>query len=535
MSNVLSGLRACVAADGVLDDAETLGLYSQDVYRSGEQAIAVLRPASRDEVSAVVATAARQGLGIYARGGGMSYTDAYLAGSGEAIVLDLSRLDRVLHIAAEDLYAVVEPGCTWAALDAALAPHGLRSVFWGPMSGKVATVGGAMSQGAVTFGSARNGSSAGAALGFEVVLGDGRVLRTGSDGQPGHVPFFRPYGPDFTGLFTGDAGALGIKTAIALQLEPRPACGDGLSFAFADFDGLRRAISEVSRQGLATEIFGAEAALVQLMTGEQTLADGISALMAAGRAQGNAWRALRQMVRIARHGRKFLGTARYTASFLTEAPDARRLRLALDDLRAVIGPLGLEIPNTMAAVTRAMPFPDPMLLGPEGRRLLPLHAIVPHSRVAALHEAFSAWQGERRESLAAHDVLVFLVYATCGRSGFLYEPVIYWRDSWPELHRRSTPPEMLARWTEAPAAPAARALVEQLRQELVELFYAHGAAHLQIGRSYPWSRGRDPAALALFDAIKGELDPSGAINPGALMAGREDADGSSTDLRRQTR
>ena len=520
MSSAAAELRECVGPDSVLDDAESLELYSQDVYRSGQTAVAVVRPANRDEVSQVVARASRLGLAVYVRGGGMSYTDAYLPESDRAIVLDVSRLDRVLEISAEDLYAVVEPGCTWASLDAALAPHGLRSTFWGPMSGKVATVGGSMSQGAVTFGSGRNGSSANAALGFEVVLGDGRVLRTGTDGQPGHLPFFRPYGPDLTGLFTGDAGALGIKTAIALQLEPRPACGDGLSFAFGDFDGLRRAVSEVSRRGLATEIFGAESALVQLMTGEQTLSQGLGGLWAAGRAQSNPWRAARQMLRIARHGRRFLGDARYTASFLTEAPDGRRLSMALDDLRAAVGTLGIEIPNTMAAVTRAMPFPDPMLLGPEGRRLLPLHGIVPHSRVAALHAAFSDWLSARASELAERDVLVFLVYATCGRSGFLYEPVIYWRDSWPELHRRMMPPEMLERWSEPPAAPEARALVERVRGELVELFYRHGAAHLQIGRSYPWSRARDPAALALFDTLKQSVDPAGCVNPGALMAGR---------------
>jgi len=519
--DAVAALRACVAAGGVRDDGATLSLYAQDVYRGGAEALAVVRPTSSEEVSRVVATAARFGLAIHVRGGGMSYTDAYLAESSEAIVIDLSGLDRVRHIAVEDLYAIVEPGCTWAALDAALAPHGVRCVFWGPMSGKVATVGGGMSQGAVTFGSGRNGSSAGAALGFEIVLGDGRVLRTGVDGQPGHAPFFRPYGPDLTGLFTGDAGALGIKTAITLQLEPRPECGDGLSFAFADFETLRRAVANVSRAGLATEIFGAEASLVQLMTGEQTLSQGFGALLAAGRAQRTPWRALRQMVRIARHGRSFMGNARYTASFLTEARDGRRLQLALDDLRDAVGTLGLEIPNTMAAVTRAMPFPDPMLLGPEGRRLLPLHGIFPHSGVGEMHTAFRAWQSSREALLAEHDILVFVVYATCGRSGFLYEPVIYWRDSWPALHRQFSPPEMLARWQEPAPAPAAQAAVEQVRCELIELLYRHGAVHLQIGRSYPWSRERDPAALELFDSIKRTLDPHGLINPGALMAGRE--------------
>ena len=517
MNDLSAAFRVAVGAANVLDDSSARLRYAQDVYRSGALPLAVVRPENRDQVVAAIITARRHGLGVHVRGGGMSYTDACTPAGAEAIVLDMSRMDRVVHVAAEDLYVTVEPACTWAALDAALATHGLRAVFWGPMSGRVATVGGAMSQGAVTFGSGRNGPSASAALSFEIVTGDGRVLRTGADGQPGHLPFFRHYGPDFTGLFTGDAGALGVKTAITLQLEPRPACGDGLSFSFVDFDELVQAVATVSRHGLATEVFGAQSSLVELVTGGQTLADGLAGLRAVARAQRHPWRAMVQLARIARHGRRFLDGAKYTASFLTEAPDNRRLRFALDDLRKAVGTLGIEIPNTMAAVTRATPFPDPLVLGPEGRRLLPLHGILPYSRVTQVHEAFTSWLADRQSELTKHDVLVFLVYATSGRGGFLYEPVIYWRDSWPELHQEVMPAQMLERWQEPSPAPAARMLVEQIRCELVDLLYRHGAVHLQIGRSYPWSLERDPGALDMFDAIKTRLDPAGLVNPGALM------------------
>ena len=49
--------------------------------------------------------------------------------------------------------------------------------------------------------------------------GEGQVIHTGMDAQAKHVPFFRNYGPDITGLFTHDAGALGIKTGVTLALE----------------------------------------------------------------------------------------------------------------------------------------------------------------------------------------------------------------------------------------------------------------------------------------------------------------------------
>lgn len=500
----------------VLDDAASLELYSQDVYRAGVKPLAVLRPGTVEQVQAVVDEAARAGVALFLRGGGMSYTDAYLPDRTAALVLDLSRLDRIREIATDDLHATVEAGCTWAALDAALAPHGLRAVFWGPMSGQRSTIGGAMSQGAVTFGSGRNGPSGAAALGFEIVLGDGRLLRTGSGGQPGHAPFFRHYGPDLTGLFAADAGALGIKTAVTLQLEPRPACGDGLSFAFERFDDLAAAVAVVARHGLATEVFGAETALLRWVAGAQDLRQDLKALWAAGRAQSNPLRAARQMYRIARSGRRFLAAAAYAVNFLTEAEDPTRLRLLLDDIRRAVGEHGLEIPNTMAAVTRAMPFPDPMVLGPEGRRLLPLHGIFPHSTVGAFNAAFEAWLRGQQAALAQHDVRVYVVYATCGASTFLFEPVIYWKDSWPALHRRTMPPAMLAAWTEPPPNDAARQLVERLRVEIIDLMYAHGAAHLQIGRAYPYTRERDAAALALLRGIKTATDPQALLNPGAL-------------------
>ena len=105
MSSAAAELRECVGPDSVLDDAESLEFYSQDVYRSGQSAVAVVRPANRDEVSQVVARASRLGLAVHVRGGGMSYTDAYLPESDRAIVLDVSRLDRVLEWRRDELLA----------------------------------------------------------------------------------------------------------------------------------------------------------------------------------------------------------------------------------------------------------------------------------------------------------------------------------------------------------------------------------------------------------------------------------------------
>ena len=75
------------------------------------------------------------------------------------------------------MYVTVQPGVTWEELDIALRSHNLITPFWGPFSGKFATIGGSISQNAASFGSAKHGPSGNSLTGVEVVVADGRVIR----------------------------------------------------------------------------------------------------------------------------------------------------------------------------------------------------------------------------------------------------------------------------------------------------------------------------------------------------------------------
>jgi D-lactate dehydrogenase (cytochrome) len=432
------------------------------------------------------------------------------------VIVDLSALKRIRTLSTVDMTVTAESGCTWAELDAALAPHSLRAKFWGPMSGARATLGGGMSQGAATFGSARHGTSASAALGFEVVLGTGDILDTARIGASSREAFFRPYGPDLTGLFTGDAGALGIKTAVTLQLEPRPSVRDSVSFAFDSFEALATTVAAVSRRGLATEMFGLETALARLAAGDAALAQDLGMLWQVVKAQHGLGAALRQLLRMARGGRRFLSGSTYIGHFLCEAHDARRLALDLQELRSIATQHGREVANSMAAVVQAQPFPAPMVVGPAGRRLLPLHVILPHSAAAAFHAEFIALRVREIARCEEHRVCMFVVFAAVGPSALLYEPVIYWEDEWLPLHAATLPAELQAALKPAAANPEGRAYVERLRVEIVELMHRHAGAHLQIGRAYPYLQNRSPAFVSLLRQLKTELDPLHLINPGAL-------------------
>jgi D-lactate dehydrogenase (cytochrome) len=239
-------------------------------------------------------------------------------------------------------------------------------------------------------------------------------------------------------------------------------------------------------------------------------------MLAVLRAQSNPIAGALRVVRLAAAGRRSLGRARFLVNMLTESSDRAGLHRTLGEIRRIVGSSGIEIANTVPSITRATPFPDPMVLGPGGRRLLPLHGIFPPSGVLAFHQAMMALRQAWQPRLDAHGVLLPVVYATIGRGAFLYEPVIYWPDDWPELHSQVMPPGMLATLRPSDPNPAARALVEELRVSIIELMFRHGAAHLQIGRAYPYLRERNAPFVQLLRDIKRELDPRHLMNPGVL-------------------
>ena len=222
-SDPLAVIAAAVAPEALITDAAECAFYAQDVFTKGPAPLAVFRPGSTAELSRGVAAATGEGVAIIPRGGGMSYTSGYVAPEAGALIVDMGRMQRILSINDVDMTVTVEAGCTWHALYEALHPRGLRTPLWGTLSGLYASVGGGMSQNGLFWGG-RDGTIAPSVICAEVVLADGTVMRTGSD-------FIRPFGPDLTGLFGGDAGAFGVKATITL-----PMVHDGAAFAYGSFE-----------------------------------------------------------------------------------------------------------------------------------------------------------------------------------------------------------------------------------------------------------------------------------------------------------
>jgi len=239
----------------VTTDPLDLLTYQRDcsVVRPGA-ATAMVRPSTREAVSEVMRAASRERTPVYVRGAGTMYAGGVNPHAG-GLVLDMTALDRVLEIDLARGVVVVEPGVRFGALAAVLEPHGM-TIGIVPSTGPTATVGGAAGAHALGTGSARFQSFADEVVGLEVVLADGRVLRTGS-AAAGDVGFFHRFGmgPDLTGLFLGADATLGVITALALWLHPLPAYRATAVYGFATNDAAAAFIADVQGRELTRNVW----------------------------------------------------------------------------------------------------------------------------------------------------------------------------------------------------------------------------------------------------------------------------------------
>ena len=515
-AGLVSELQSILGADSVITDEAERAYYSQDVYNQGPTVLAVIQPETKEKLAEAVAAITAADVAVFPRGGGFSYTDGYIPTTSDGVTVDTRKMNRVLEINTEDMYVTVEAGCTWATLEDALKDKNVRPVFWGPFSGLNATVGGSMSQGSLTYGSSKYGPSGVAAESMEVVLADGSLVTTGSAGQPNHSPFFRHYGPDLTGLFCNDAGALGIKATVTLRLLRRLPVVMGLSYGFETFDGLHKGMAAAAREGLPTEAFGFDATVMKVFTGGQGLAQDIKTLLAVGMAGRNIFTGVWQMMKIAVSGKRFIDKAEYTAHFICEARDMREMKSQLKALRAAVNPHGKEIVNTVPAVVRAYPFPPFSLLGTSGERWLALHGILPFSRIAEFKDKIDALYERYGAQMEKYKIVKAAMFTTIATNAFLYEPVFYWEDSREVFIDRHTDPEVLKKIKNFEFNKEGRKIVEEMKQGIIDCVYDCGGTHMQIGKVYPYTRERDGGAMALINSLKAHVDPKGLMNPGAL-------------------
>ncbi len=516
--SVQAQLSEIVGAQYVVDDPAECAYYSQDVFSAGETAIAVVRPASAAELARVVGVACKAGIAVVTRGGGMSYSGGYLPAEAGSITIDMSRMNRVLAVNADDMYVTVEAGITWEQLHQALADTGLRTPYWGTLSGRFATVGGSVSQNSIFWGSGQHGSAVDSVLGLKVALADGQLLDTGSAAQRNASPFFRHYGPDLTGLFCADCGALGIKAEITLRLIYEPPSRAFGSFAFERYEDMLPAMAEISRRGLAAECFGFDPYLQSQRMKRESLGRDAGQFLGVLKSAGGLGKAIKDGLGVAMAGRRYMDDVQWSFHTMIEERTDDAAAVCLATVREIVAQhSGRELPDSIPKLVRANPFgPVNNMIGPAGERWVPVHGLVAHSRAVPTMDACEAVFARYQAEIEQHEIGIGYLLATVSTHCSVLEPVFFWPDALEEMHRRSVDADHLARLKGFPANPAAREVVTKIRKELTAVLMEQGAVHLQVGKSYRYEEGLQPANFDLLRSLKQVVDPQRRINPGVL-------------------
>ena len=237
-NSLIKDLKKALTPDNVLYELEERYAYAQDA--SNQRNITrlpdvVVFVESIEQVQAVVRLARTYKIPIICRGAGTNVVGACRAEHG-GIVLNFSKMNKILDISLENMTATVQPGVVLGELQKAVDKIGL---FYPPDPSNLAvsTIGGSIAQasgGAKTF---KYGTTRDYVIDLKAVMADGEILRTGSN------TIKNATGYNLNSLFVGSEGTLGIVVEATLKLIPKP---EAKRVMMSYFDTVQSAVDAVN-------------------------------------------------------------------------------------------------------------------------------------------------------------------------------------------------------------------------------------------------------------------------------------------------
>ena len=246
---LLEALGRGIPGDRLIVDEDVLASLSHDEaeWAAVGHAAVGLRARSEAEVQHAVSVCAELGVAVVARGAGTGLSGGANATDG-CVIVDVTKMDKIVDVDCENLLAVVQPGVVNNDLKAAVAEHGL----WyppDPASAPTSTIGGNVATNAGGLCCLKYGVTRDYVLGMRAVVGGaagyGTAVRLGRKTNKGVA------GYDIAGLMVGSEGTLGVVTEVTLRLRPalvgtpRTVVG-----AFGNLVDAGRAVALVTRRGL---------------------------------------------------------------------------------------------------------------------------------------------------------------------------------------------------------------------------------------------------------------------------------------------
>jgi glycolate oxidase len=216
--SMIRSLTAIVGPDAVVTDAGELRVYECDGFSVAKgMPTAVVFPTTTQQVSELCKTVQAAGFPIIPRGSGTGLAGGAVAYGG-GVIISTSRMNKIESIDLPNRVAVVQAGVRNTALTEAVAIAGAPGLHFSPdpSSQKASTIGGNAATNAGGINTLKHGVTTNHILGVEMVLPDGTILKTRTNG------LYDGIGPDISGLVCGSEGTLGIVTRLWCRLVNKP-------------------------------------------------------------------------------------------------------------------------------------------------------------------------------------------------------------------------------------------------------------------------------------------------------------------------
>lgn len=239
---VITKLRSIVGDENVVVDPDRVEPYGADAVKEKFPPEAVVFPETTAHVVDILKLANEFLFPVTARGGGVGYTGGAVPIDG-GIVIGTDRMNRIIEINIDDLYAICQPGIRTIEIQEAVLEKGL--IFApDPASYKDSFIGGNIAENAGGMRTPKYGVTKHHVLGLEVVTATGEVIRTGGKTVKNVVGF------DLTGLMCGSEGMLGIITEATLKLLPVPEATSTVRANFHSMEAACRVLTKFTPHGL---------------------------------------------------------------------------------------------------------------------------------------------------------------------------------------------------------------------------------------------------------------------------------------------
>jgi len=234
-------LSAIVGSDRFSTGPSNRELHLRDIsFHQGALPAGVIWPVATEEVARILAWAYENDVPVTPWGAGTS-TEGNPVPTRGGLVMDLTRMNRILDIRPQDLQADVEPGVLRKELNRQTGKHGL---FFPPDPGADATIGGMIANNASGVQTVKYGATKDYVMRLTVVLPRGQVIHTGCKAPKSSA------GYDLTRLFVGSEGTIGVVTEATLRLTGIPSHYLAATIRFPDLEKASEAVALMIGSGL---------------------------------------------------------------------------------------------------------------------------------------------------------------------------------------------------------------------------------------------------------------------------------------------